>query len=128
MLARLHQSTANHDTFPNTQGFTILTAERQVQGCVVFLFVFFGKKKSQKRCVLKKFLYLQRQTTKKESISDFFHNLYIVFPLLFPHQEGFFVFIVTEHDKKSVVFLGQKILEKRRFLCCIFLEKRIFAA
>ena len=23
--------------------------------------------------------------------SDFFHNLYIVFPLLFPHQEGFFV-------------------------------------
>lgn len=25
--------------------------------------------------------------------TDFFHNLYIVFPLLFPHQEGFFVLL-----------------------------------
>ena len=32
--------------------------------------------------------------------SDFFHNLYIVFPLLFPHQEGFFVvFFLSLHPQ-----------------------------
>jgi hypothetical protein len=32
-----------------------------------------------------------RRKAKTNRNSDFFHNLYIVFPLLFPHQEGFFV-------------------------------------
>ena len=42
--------------------------------------------------------------------SDFFHNLYIVFPLLFPHQEGFFVIFAENFnamkltkDKKNML-------------------------
>ena len=43
--------------------------------------------------------------------SDFFHNLYIVFPLLFPHQEGFFV-IFAENFSAMKLSKDQKNLLK----------------
>ena len=41
--------------------------------------------------------------------SDFFHNLYIVFPLLFPHQEGFFV-IFAENFRAMQLSEQQKTI------------------
>ena len=61
-----------------------------------------------KKCLsLHQFLMLRHREKIK---SDFFHNLYIVFPLLFPHQEGFFVIFAENFnamkltkDKKNML-------------------------
>ena len=47
MLAKVALKRRLHDTFQNTIDSTIMTAERQVQDCVVFLLCFW-KKKSEK--------------------------------------------------------------------------------
>lgn len=80
-------------------------------------------------CTQQKFAYLCTVKARWKALanrtSDFFHNLYIVFPLLFPHKEGFFVlsvrvknnpFAFADHIHRrlqNAVFVRQVIDEKR---------------
>ena len=81
-----------------------------------------------KKCLsLHQFLMLRHREKIK---SDFFHNLYIVFPLLFPHQEGFFVGMSGGLSLPNKTFcdfrhfLGKTFCDFRHFLGKTFCDFR----